>query len=149
VSAQTITITITTITKLHNMSQQQTSVQWGEEEWSRVAKQYRGLGNLSHLHAKENLDRLQLTLEDRFVVDVAAGTGAFALQAARELKRLRGEAGQSMDGVRVLATDFADAMVGACRYEAEAQGLNDIVECKQMDGQVRTHLCQAPSRSAL
>ncbi|ELR21150.1 methyltransferase type 11, putative [Acanthamoeba castellanii str. Neff] len=37
---------------------------------------------------------------------------------------------------KVLATDFAEAMVATCRTAVHNQGLSDIVECKQMDGQV-------------
>ena len=122
------------------MAQQQMS---NPNTWSSLAKQYKSLGNLSILHAAQALRLLRLTDQDRFVVDVAAGFGAFALQAAHELKRLHPDAaagGGSTKGeggaVKVLATDFAEAMVEACRFEAEQEGLGDIVECKQMDAQV-------------
>jgi ubiquinone/menaquinone biosynthesis C-methylase UbiE len=103
------------------------------DEWSKLAKQYNTFAiQLTRLHSAEALRLLNLGKEDRVVLDVAAGTGAFALQAAQELQRVHA----SDKDYKVLATDFAEAMVAACRTEAHDQGLSDIVECKQMDGQV-------------
>ncbi len=100
------------------------------EFWGNVAKKYNSMGNLGTLLSLEALRLLRLTDQDRFVLDVAAGTGNFALQAARELKRLHPQG-----GAQVLATDFAEAMLGACKFEVDQQGLGDIIQCKLMNAQ--------------
>lgn len=66
--------------------------------------------------AEDALARVTLTPESR-VLDVAAGTGALALAAART-------------GAQILATDFAPGMVG----RIAAQGLPNV-EARVMDGQ--------------
>ena len=66
--------------------------------------------------AEDALARVALTPESR-VLDVAAGTGALALAAART-------------GAQILATDFAPGMVG----RIAAQGLPNV-EARVMDGQ--------------
>ena len=71
--------------------------------------------------ADEALDHLGVGPGVR-LIDVAAGTGAATLRAARR-------------GASVLSTDFAPGMVDLVRERADEQGLGDRVETAVMDGQ--------------
>ncbi|KAL6046050.1 SAM-dependent methyltransferase [Balamuthia mandrillaris] len=114
------------------------------QEWDKRAKQYNATaGDLTIRHSAEALRLLDLGSlvgeegrEAMVVLDIACGTGAFAIQAAKELHRLCG--GDEMKKGRphkVIASDFAEAMVFACQAEAEQQGLQDHVQCLKMDAQ--------------
>lgn len=87
------------------------------DHWDGVASHYQQTAHpFTALFAEEALARVSLTPQSH-VLDVAAGTGALALAAART-------------GARVLATDFSPAMVGCIA----AAGLTNV-EARVMDGQ--------------
>jgi ubiquinone/menaquinone biosynthesis C-methylase UbiE len=87
------------------------------DHWNAAARQYRQTAHpFTARYAEAALARVALTAESR-VLDVAAGTGALALAAARS-------------GAQVLATDFSPGMV-AC---VAAEGVPNI-EARVMDGQ--------------
>jgi ubiquinone/menaquinone biosynthesis C-methylase UbiE len=87
------------------------------DHWDATARQYQHTAHpFTARFAEAALTRVPLTSEDH-VLDVAAGTGALALAAARA-------------GARVLATDFSPGMV-AC---IAAAGLANV-EVRVMDGQ--------------
>lgn len=87
------------------------------DHWDVATRQYRQTAHpFTARYAEAALARVALTPESR-VLDVAAGTGALALAAARS-------------GARVLATDFSPGMV-AC---VAAEGLPNV-EARVMDGQ--------------
>jgi ubiquinone/menaquinone biosynthesis C-methylase UbiE len=91
------------------------------DRWSVLADAYEGAFEpLSRQYAAETLRLLDLKAGES-VIDVAAGTGAFSLMAARE-------------GIDVLATDFAPGMIARLRQRAEAEGL-DRIRAEVMDGQ--------------
>lgn len=106
-----------------------------EDSWNSTAKHYHYLiGQVTCHHAAEALRRLRLVPTDSVVLDIACGTGAFALPAARQLKQVA--AGDTPTAKKVIATDFAKAMVVACREAAAKEGLSEWVECVQMDAEV-------------
>lgn len=85
--------------------------------WDKAAEHYERTAHpFTALYAKAALARVALTRDSR-VLDVAAGTGALALAAART-------------GAQILATDFSPAMVARV---AAADVPN--VEARVMDGQ--------------
>src|SRR5690606_29044502 len=85
--------------------------------WDNAAKHYEETAHpFTALYAEDALARIALTARSR-VLDVAAGTGALALAAART-------------GAQVLATDFSPGMVARI---AAARLPN--VEARVMDGQ--------------
>ncbi|MEN0105314.1 MAG: methyltransferase domain-containing protein [Pseudomonas sp.] len=87
------------------------------DHWDVAAKHYQNTAHPFTAHfAEAALARVPLTPQSR-VLDVAAGTGALALAAART-------------GAQVLATDFSPGMV-AC---VAAHGLPNV-EARVMDGQ--------------
>lgn len=87
------------------------------EHWDTTASQYERTAHpFTAKYAEAALARVTLTPQSR-VLDVAAGTGALALAAART-------------GARVLATDFSPGMVA----RVAAAGLPNV-EAKVMDGQ--------------
>lgn len=87
------------------------------DHWDKAASHYQATAHpFTARFAEAALQRVSLTPESR-VLDVAAGTGALALAAART-------------GAQVLATDFSPGMV-AC---IEAAGLPNV-ETRVMDGQ--------------
>ena len=89
--------------------------------WSVIASAYEeAFEGLSSQFAAEVLKLLNLKPGER-VVDVAAGTGAFSLLAARA-------------GAEVLATDFAPGMVAWLRERIAAERLSSI-SAEEMDGQ--------------
>jgi ubiquinone/menaquinone biosynthesis C-methylase UbiE len=91
------------------------------ERWSAIAPAYEHVfEGLSSQFAADALRLLQLRPGMR-VIDVAAGTGAFSLLAARS-------------GAQVLATDFAPGMVARLRERIAAGGLTGIT-ADVMDGQ--------------
>ena len=91
------------------------------ERWSAIAPAYEHVfEGLSSQFAADALRLLQLRPGMR-VFDVAAGTGAFSLLAARS-------------GAEVLATDFAPGMVARLRERITAAGLTRIT-ADVMDGQ--------------
>jgi len=91
------------------------------ERWSAIAPAYESAFEpFSKQFAAETLRLLDLSPEDR-VLDVAAGTGAFSLPAARL-------------GCEVLAVDFAAGMVDRLRHRAAQEGLARL-RTAVMDGQ--------------
>lgn len=85
--------------------------------WDKAAEHYERTAHpFTARYAADALARVALTPESR-VLDVAAGTGALALAAART-------------GARVLATDFSPGMVA----RIAAAGLPNV-EARAMDGQ--------------
>ncbi|WP_257306682.1 class I SAM-dependent methyltransferase [Geothrix campi] len=91
------------------------------ENWGAIAPEYeQAFEGLSTQYATHALQLLDLRPGER-VLDVAAGTGAFSLQAARV-------------GAEVLATDFAPGMVARLRERATQEGLAGI-SAEVMDGQ--------------
>jgi ubiquinone/menaquinone biosynthesis C-methylase UbiE len=94
------------------------------ENWGVIASSYeKSFEGLSSQFAAEALRRIGLQPGQR-VIDVAAGTGAFSLLAARS-------------GAEVLATDFAPGMVARVRERAAAEGLTRLT-AEVMDGQALT-----------
>lgn len=90
------------------------------ESWSAVADAYDRFSQQVTLPFAEDAARLVRIGEGTRVLDVAAGTGNFAFAAARR-------------GARVLATDFAPAMID--RLERKAREERLTVETAVMDGQ--------------
>jgi ubiquinone/menaquinone biosynthesis C-methylase UbiE len=91
------------------------------EKWDAIASEYeKAFEGLSSQYAVDVLNLLDLKPGDR-VIDVAAGTGTFSFLAARA-------------GAKVLATDFAQGMVGRIRERIAAGGLSNI-SAEVMDGQ--------------
>nr|WP_249786909.1 MULTISPECIES: class I SAM-dependent methyltransferase [unclassified Bradyrhizobium] len=87
------------------------------DHWDSAARHYRETAHpFTALFAEAALARVTLTPQSH-VLDVAAGTGALALAAART-------------GARVLATDFSPGMVGCIA----AAGLPNV-KARVMDGQ--------------
>jgi SAM-dependent methyltransferase len=83
------------------------------DEWSAGARIYDEVfAPLTRVFADHTLDLLEVTAADR-VLDVAAGTGAFALGAAAR-------------GAEVLATDFAPDMLAVLDARARALGLATV-----------------------
>ncbi len=94
------------------------------QNWSVIAGAYeQAFEGLSGQFAADALERLHISTGER-VLDVAAGTGAFSLLAARA-------------GAEVLATDFAPGMVARIRERAAAAGLANLA-AEVMDGQALT-----------
>lgn len=92
--------------------------------WSAIASEYeQAFEGLSAQFAEHALRLLDLGPGAR-VLDVAAGTGAFGLSAARA-------------GAEVLATDFAPGMVDRLRARIAAAGLPGMA-AEVMDGQALT-----------
>jgi ubiquinone/menaquinone biosynthesis C-methylase UbiE len=91
------------------------------EEWGIIAPAYeRAFEDLSSQFAADALKLLKIKPGER-VIDIAAGTGAFSLLAARA-------------GAEVLATDFAPGMVARLRDRITAAGIAHVV-AEVMDGQ--------------
>ncbi|HVC19736.1 MAG TPA: methyltransferase domain-containing protein [Vicinamibacterales bacterium] len=91
------------------------------DAWGAIAPGYEKVfEKLSSQFAEAALALLKLRPGER-VIDVAAGTGAFSLAAARA-------------GAAVLATDFAPAMVARLRQRVVAERLSGI-SAEVMDGQ--------------
>jgi pimeloyl-ACP methyl ester carboxylesterase/ubiquinone/menaquinone biosynthesis C-methylase UbiE len=90
------------------------------EAWSRIAEGYDAFVTPTHRWlANEGLRRAGLRPDMRFL-DVAAGTGALSIPAARL-------------GARVLATDISPTMLERLRARAAGEGLSP--ETRVMDGQ--------------
>jgi ubiquinone/menaquinone biosynthesis C-methylase UbiE len=83
------------------------------EEWGIIAPAYeRAFEDLSSQFAAEVLKLLKIKPGER-VIDIAAGTGAFSLLAARA-------------GAKVLATDFAPGMVARLRERITTAGIAHV-----------------------
>ncbi len=94
------------------------------EEWSVIASSYeQAFEGLSSQFAAEALRLLKVKPGER-LIDVAAGTGALSLMAARA-------------GAEVLATDFAPGMVARLRERAASARLSGLA-AEVMDGQALT-----------
>lgn len=94
-------------------------VEGTRDAWDRIAEGYDRSVTPTHGDlAEEGLRRVGLAKGDRFL-DVAAGSGALSLPAARI-------------GARVLATDFAPAMLERLKERARSEGLD--IETRVMDG---------------
>jgi len=88
--------------------------------WDQIAPGYDQTVTPSHARLSEDgLRRAGLSEGDRFL-DVAAGSGALSIPAARQ-------------GARVLATDRSPAMVARLADRARAEGLD--IEARVMDGE--------------
>lgn len=98
------------------------------DAWSAVAEAYDRFSQQVTLPFAEDAAQLVRIGQGTRVLDVAAGTGNFALAAARR-------------GARVLATDFAPGMIDRLRARAMAERLT--VEAAVMDGQA----LELPDRS--
>lgn len=91
----------------------------GTADWDRIAPGYDEFVTPSHISlANEGLRRAGLRAGMRFV-DVAAGSGALSIPAARL-------------GARVLATDQSTAMLARLEARARSEGLD--IEVRVMDG---------------
>jgi ubiquinone/menaquinone biosynthesis C-methylase UbiE len=66
------------------------------------------------------------------ILDVACGSGALTLPAARWQKR-------AANGGKIFATDFSPEMVARTGQHLEAQGLSDGVVCEVQDGEALTY----------
>lgn len=89
--------------------------------WSGIATDYeRAFEKLTYQFSCEALRLLDVKPGDK-VLDVAAGTGSFSLEAARV-------------GGDVLATDFAPGMIDRLQERIESEGLDNI-KAVVMDGQ--------------
>ena len=89
--------------------------------WSEISGVYeRAFEKLTTQFSDEALRQLELKPGEK-VLDVAAGTGAFSLAAARQ-------------GGDVLATDFAEGMINRLQQRIDAEGLDNI-QAQVMDGQ--------------
>lgn len=89
--------------------------------WDAGAEEYeRGFDTFTTLFAEEALGRVGTTPGVQ-VLDVAAGTGALAIAAARQ-------------GAQVTAIDFSPGMVNRLRARAKREGLTGL-EAAVMDGQ--------------
>ncbi|MGI8774704.1 MAG: class I SAM-dependent methyltransferase [Actinomycetota bacterium] len=88
--------------------------------WNRIATGYDEFVTPTHLEvSNEGIARSGLRRGDRFL-DVAAGTGALSIPAARL-------------GAEVVATDIAPVMVERLQARAEAEGLDNVTG-RVMDG---------------
>lgn len=92
------------------------------EAWSATAAHYDAFAERVTLPFAEDAARLVRIGPATRVLDVAAGTGNFTFAAARR-------------GARVLATDFAPAMVEQLGRRARELGLAERIETAVMDGQ--------------
>lgn len=91
------------------------------EGWDRIAPDFHRVVTPFTLRMGETvIERASVARGTRFL-DVAAGTGALSLPAARR-------------GALVLATDFAPSMIECLLAAARAEGLTDL-EARTMDGQ--------------
>lgn len=91
------------------------------EGWSEIACTYeRAFEKLTSQFSRELVRLLALQPHHR-VLDVAAGTGSFSLQAAST-------------GARVTATDFAAGMIGRLQQRIDEAGLSNMATAV-MDGQ--------------
>lgn len=89
--------------------------------WDAIADGFdEHLTPLNMAHGEQVLRRAGLTAGTRFL-DIAAGSGALAIPAARA-------------GARVVATDISPAMVERLTSRARAEGL-DTLDARVMDGQ--------------
>ena len=91
------------------------------DTWSSVAAEYdRSFAGYTGADSDDLLDNVGIDTDEQ-VLDVAAGSGAFSLRAARL-------------GAAVTATDFAPGMVELLRSRFEAHGY-DRCDAEVMDGQ--------------
>ncbi len=91
------------------------------EKWSNIASAYHSAFEKLTVQFANNVIEQLNPKSGESVLDVAAGTGAFSLAAAKS-------------GAEVLATDFAEGMVDYLKRRAEQAKLDNI-KAKVMDGQ--------------
>jgi ubiquinone/menaquinone biosynthesis C-methylase UbiE len=94
--------------------------------WDRAADRYDAAWSDSLRPARERMLELARLRPGERVLDVACGTGAIALEAARRV----GPSGA------VLGTDLSQRMVELCRAAAEAAGLHNL-RVERADGEDR------------
>jgi ubiquinone/menaquinone biosynthesis C-methylase UbiE len=92
------------------------------DAWSATARDYDAFSQQVTLPFAEDAARLVRMGPNTRVLDVAAGTGNFTFAAARR-------------GARVLATDFAPAMIELLERNARDEGLGASIDTAIMDGQ--------------
>jgi len=98
-----------------------TKIDQTPEGWDGIAVHYEAIfEKLTIQFAQKTTELLNIKPDER-VIDVAAGTGAFSLPAARR-------------GAQVLATDFAPGMVAELRNRISKEALQNI-HTAVMDGQ--------------
>lgn len=91
------------------------------EHWDKTASQYQKTAHpFTSRFAEYALSRVPITSESR-VLDIATGTGALSLAAARM-------------GAHVVATDFSAGMVDVVAVTAGTEGLSNL-KTRVMDGQ--------------
>lgn len=91
------------------------------QSWGEISSVYeRAFEKLTTQFSDEALHQLELKPGEK-VLDVATGTGAFSLAAARQ-------------GGDVLATDFAEGMINRLQQRIDSEGLDNI-QAQVMDGQ--------------
>ena len=92
-----------------------------EDGWTEIAPEYDEHVTPSNMAIAEHALRLAGLRPGMRVLDVAAGSGALSVPAARA-------------GARVLATDVSPAMIDRLEARARDEGLSDL-ETRVMDGQ--------------
>ncbi|MGH2534688.1 MAG: class I SAM-dependent methyltransferase [Thermomicrobiales bacterium] len=90
------------------------------DAWDAIAAGYDEFVTPSHMALAEDALRLAGLRPDMRVLDVAAGSGALSIPAARL-------------GARVVATDISPVMVARLQDRARAEGLSNL-EARVMDG---------------
>ena len=101
-------------------------------DWNKVAADYDIITPFTKLFSFQCIDMLQIpdVLTDESVLDIASGTGSFALAVAEETK--------SAPHGCILATDFNSSMVDILRMKSSRELSSEKqswISCQVMDGQ--------------